>query len=210
MYLQHVRKMMVAAVAVVMLAFSTTAKAQGTANGPLTFHSVTPGPIVVIGSPLNPFPIDLDPVGPPWTKHIDDPNGLMLNGGVMELNESIINVGTEPWYDWHEHIQPNIPGVFPPFPGIWLNAVMTVNGNPIGFNANGFGTPNLDLFNFSQPVLPGDILNIRKQIHVFANTTGVPGFLMEIQEYPTPEPASAALIGLGSLALMARRRATFN
>jgi hypothetical protein len=32
------------------------------------------------------------------------------------------------------------------------------------------------------------------------------GPIFIIEEYPTPEPTSAALIGLGSLALAARRR----
>lgn len=207
MYLQHARKLMVAAVALALLTLSSTAQAQGTANGPNTNHVVQPGPGVIIGNPNNPFPIDLDPLGPPWTKTIFDPNFLLLNGGPLNLNESIINVGTEPWYDWHEHILPDASGQVP---GNWINVQMAINGNPITFNAVGLGTPNLDLNGFSQPVLPGDILNIRKIIDVKPGIPGVPNQPIVIQEYPTPEPASAALIGMGSLMLLARRRANLN
>ncbi len=197
--LKHIMSMFV----LVVLVTSNSVFAQGTANGPNTLHTVDPGPIVVIGNPTNPMPIDLDPVGQPWTKTITDPNFLILNGGPLNLNESIINVGSEPWYDWHEHILPDATGAYP---GDWSFVQMSVNGNPITFNALGIGTPNLWLDTFSQPVLPGDILNIRKIIDV---VPGIPGIVQQpivIQEYPTPEPASAALIGIGSLVLMARRK----
>ena len=203
MYLRHARKLMLAAVTLALLALSATAQAQGTATGPNTIHVVQPGPGVLIGTPNNPFPIDLDPLGPPWTKTLHDPNFLLLNGGLLNLNESIINVGTESWFDWHEHILPDASGQFP---GVWINVQMTVNGNPITFNAVGLGTPNLNLDTFSQPVLPGDILNIRKIIDVYPGIPGIVNQPIVIQEYPTPEPASAALIGLGTLALAARRR----
>jgi len=181
----------------------TQAFAQGTATGPNTFHNVDPGPGVLIGTPNNPIPIDLDPNGPPWTKTIFDPNFLLLNGGPLNLNETIINVGTEPWYDWHEHIMPDATGVVP---GMWSSVQMSVNGNPIFFNGLGLGTADLWLDTFSQPVFPGDVLNIRKIIDVKPGIPGVPNQPIIIQEYPTPEPASAALIGIGSLMLLARRK----
>jgi hypothetical protein len=80
---------------------------------------------------------------------------------------------------------------------------MTINGNPVVLNASGLGTPNLTLNNFSQPVLPGDIMNIRKTINVFVSPVPLN---MQIAEYPTPEPASFALLGLGSLAVLRRRK----
>lgn len=183
--------------------FTSQVFAQGTATGPNTTHQVDPGPVVVIGDPTNPFPIDLDPTGPPWTKTIVDPNQLILNGGLLTVDETIINVGNEPWLDWHEHILPDPFGVVP---GIWLNVNMLINGNPIGFNVIGLGTPDLWLDTFTQPVLPGDVLSIRKVMEV---TPGIPGTFTQpiiIEEYPTPEPASAALISLGSLMLLARRK----
>ena len=53
-------------------------------------------------------------------------------------------------------------------------------------------------------MLPGDILLIKKKANVAPLGKG--GSL-RIEEYPTPEPASAALMGIGSLLLMARRKA---
>lgn len=205
MYTQLTRMMMIPAIAVAMLVMAASAQAQGTANGPFTQHNVDPGPIVFIGDAANPIPIDLDPLGPPWTKDIFDPNGLHPNGGPLDINELILNVGTEPWFDWHEHILPDFTGVIP---GVWIAVQLTVNGNPIGFNVIGLNTPDLWLDTFSQPVMPGDVLNIRKVADVFPSGPSFPGQpLLTIQEYPTPEPASAALIGMGSLVLMTKRRA---
>jgi hypothetical protein len=79
------------ALALALFTTSSTAFAQGTATGPFTNHFVDPGPIVLIGDPLNPIPIDLDPNGPPWTKEILDPNLLMVNGGPLEIIENIRN-----------------------------------------------------------------------------------------------------------------------
>jgi hypothetical protein len=178
--------------------------AQGTANAPSTNHIVGPGPSVFIGNANNPIPIDLDPLGQPWTKTITDPNMLLWpNGGGLTLNETMINVGTEPWYDWHEQIAPDI---FGNVPAVWQFVFMTINGNPVGFTLNGMGTPNLDIYNFSQPVLPGDVLNIRKFVNVLPANAAIPPQPLVIHEYPTPEPASAALIGLGATTLVFRRR----
>ena len=186
--------------AVALLTMCNTALAQGTATGPVTAHDVDPGPIVVIGDAANPFPIALDPNGQPWTKNISDPNLLMINGGILDIVETIINVGNEPWFDWHEHILPDPNGVVP---GLWVSVSLSINGNPIGFNQMGIGTLDLWLDTFSSPVLPGDILEIRKQVDAFSTSAL---FTMTIEEYPTPEPASAALIVLGSLTLLGKRR----
>ncbi len=187
-----------------LLTMCNSTLAQGTATGPITNHIVDPGPVVVIGDPVSPIPIDLDPLGQPWIKNISDPNGNIISGGLLDLNETIINVGNEPWFDWHEHILPDATGIVP---GVWTFVDMTINGNPITFNAVGLNTPDLWLDTFSQPVFPGDVLNIRKIIDA---TPGPALLQMRIAEYPTPEPASAALIGIGSLILMARRKATSN
>ncbi len=198
--------LLIPALAITMLVVCGTALAQGTATGPATGHIVDPGPIVVIGDPVSPIPIDLDTLGPPWTKGISDPNGAVTAPGTMDMVEYILNVGTEPWLDWHEHIlQP--PAGLPQ--STWASVTgLFINGNPITFTSTGLGTPNLWMENFSQPVLPGDILLIEKKVNVFPTTVGSGGPLMRIEEYPTPEPASAALMGLGSLLLMARRKGT--
>lgn len=203
MYKILTQTILIPVVTIGLFMFTSSALAQGTATGPNTSHNVDPGPGVLIGSPINPIPIDLDPTGPPWTKTIFDPNFLTLSGGPLNLNETILNVGTEPWYDWHEHILPDATGAVP---GLWTSVFMSVNGNPITFNAVGLGTPNLWLDTFSQPILPGDVLNVRKIIDVYPGTPGVPNQPIVIAEYPTPEPASLALLSLGSLAVLGRRK----
>jgi len=180
-------------------AFTHTAMAQGTATGPASGVAVDPGPNVFIGSLITPIAIDLDPLGPPWTKGIFDPNGNVTAPGVLKMTETILNFGDEPWTDWHEIIL-DPPAGLPQ--SNWVDvAGLTVNGTSITFDMAGLGTPTLDLFNFSQPVLPGDIFVIEKFVEVYPTT----GPMLRIEEYPTPEPASAALIGAGALLLLRRK-----
>lgn len=184
-----------------------SAHAQGTASGPFTAHVVQPGPIVVIGDPNSPMPIDLDPNGLPWFKSITDDNLQIFGGGVLDFEEHIVNVGTEAWGDWHEEIL-GPPAGLPP--ASWTGSIsLEVNGNPITFSSVGLGTQVLWLDNFSQPVLPGEVFTIRKQALVLPNSAGATGVeLMRLLEYPTPvpEPASLALLAMSSLTLMGRRR----
>ncbi len=199
------KRILIPVLAVVFLSMSNTAFAQGTATGPFTGHTVDPGPIVLIGDPASPIPIDLDPLGSPWLKSITDPSGVVTNpaGELLVMIETIQNVGTEPWLDWHEHILPNAAGVSS---STWFSVKLSINGSLIGFTPTGLGTADLWLDNFSLPVLPGDVLVIEKEVEVFPLLPGTAGPILRIQEYPTPEPASAALMGLGSLLLMARRK----
>lgn len=193
--------------AVALFTMCNTALAQGTATGPFTAGFVTPGPEVLIGDPNNPIPIDLDPNGLPWSKSITDPNGLVTDpaGELLDMIEFIENVGTESWGDWHEHIAPNGAGLPD---STWISVDLLVNGSSITFNALGLGTPNLWLDTFSQPVLPGDILEIRKVVEVFPVVPTNSGPILRIEEYPTPipEPGSLVLAAVSSLVLIGMRR----
>ena len=203
MFSRHIQYILAPVLMLSVLLTTQSAFAQGTATGPGTSHIVEPGLNVYIGDLVSPIPIDLDPFGPPWNKGIADPNGEITAPGALKMHETILNVGDEPWTDWHEII------LDPPF-GLpqsnWIGVSdLLINGTSIGFSVTGIGTPEIDLFNFSQPVLPGDILQIEKQIEVYPTTTPSGGPLLRILEYPTPEPASAALIGMGSLLILRRR-----
>jgi hypothetical protein len=183
------------------------ANAQGVSSPLFTIHSVSPGPVVFIGNSASPIPVDLDPVGPPWNKSIGDPNNNVVGVATIDIVETLVNAGTEVWTDWHEFMLPPPVGLVPP---VWTNVVgLSVNGNPISFTATGLGTGSLDLFNFSQPVLSGDIFGIHKQALVDGSIVANGAFL-RIQEYPTtvPEPTCLALFATGALmyARVRRRR----
>jgi len=204
----HARWLLTSISVVALFTLSNSVLAQGTATGPATSHDIDTGPIVLIGSAGSPMPIDLDPTGQPWTKGFFDPKILAAGDITVDIIETIQNVGTESWGDWHEHIIGDPASAT--FPSFWSSVVsIQINGSPITFIATGIGTKDLWLDTFSQPVLPGDILTIHKQVDVFNNTAGADGFpLIRLQEYPTPipEPGSLALVAVGSLVLMVMRR----
>lgn len=201
----HSRYILTPVLAVALLTMCDTALAQGTATGPFTGVIVTPGPEALFGDAVNPFPIDLDPNGLPWIKSVTDPNGLITDpaGELLTMVETILNVGTEPWTDWHEHIFPNAAGLPD---STWFSVKLSINGSTIGFNDMGLGTQDLWLDTFSQPVLPGDIFVIQKEVVVFPVPPPTTGPILRLAEYPTPEPASLGLMGIGSLLVLARRR----
>jgi hypothetical protein len=203
----HLRAIVTFVVSVTLCAAGTASFAQGVAGGLFTNHSVDPGPVVNIGNAAMPIPIDLDPLGPPWNKSIGDPNNFVVGVKPVDIVESIVNVGTEAWGDWHEILLPP-PAGLPP--STWINVFsLTVNGTPIGFTAAGLGTQVLTLNGFSQPVLPGDIFGIHKQVLVDGAIDANGGPLIRMQQYPTPwvpEPMSMALAAIGGLALSLMRR----
>lgn len=191
--------------AVALCALTSTVFAQGVAGVVVTSHIVDPGPQIVIGNSAAPIPIDLDPSGAPWFKNVGDPQFNVPGPAIVDMFETIQNVGTEAWGDWHEFLFPAPAGLAP---HTWTNVVsLSVNGSPIGFTATGLSTQTLDLFNFSQPVQPGDIFSIHKQLNV-NGTALVSGAFLRIAEYPTPavpEPASLALFMFGSVLLCGTR-----
>lgn len=207
------------AIALVLAVYTTTTNgtnAQGTATGPSTSHSVDPtNPSEIwiggINDPIygpDPYPIDLDPTGPPWTKDVlDTPDGTVVSGTIT-IYETIQNVGTEPWDDWHE-----IAFSGGTLGGVWDSVLdLRVNGSSIAYTATiTGGGSTLTLDNFSQPVLPGDVFEIDKTLTLIGTSAGNGGLLFRIAEYPTtniPEPASGVLIllGLGLAVTTAPRR----
>lgn len=200
------------AIVLILSAMGNTASAQGgTANGPFTVHEVEAGPIVNIGDPNNPgdpMPIDADPNGLPWTKGFFDPIAWAAGNVTVDVIETIRNVGTEAWSDWHEEI------IGDPLSAngasFWSNVVdLKVNGTSMtSFTTVGVGSKILTLDNFSPLVLPGDVLEIHKQVDVFnlAGDTQAP--LVRMFQYPSiaiPEPATCLLMVLGLTAAVLRR-----
>jgi hypothetical protein len=187
-----------------MFTASSATFAQGVSTPLNTNHVVVPGPLVEIGNAANPIPVDWDGAGPRWHKNIGDPNNVVMGVSNVDFIETLVNVGTESWTDWHEVWLPPPVGLVPPH---WTNVVgLSINGNPITFTATGLLTDTLNLFNFSQSVLPGDIFRIHKQALVDGGSIQNGAFL-RLQEYPTvPEPATLALVALSVLAVAGMRR----
>lgn len=182
----------------------SAAWAQGTAASPSTTHVIAADGNMYVGGPNDlvngpaPYPIDLDVTGGPWRKTMKT-NPVSGGGAPGKLIETILNAGNEPWYDWHETFIDG--GIF----GNWsaMDSVL-INGSPITFDQVITGT-TLSIDNFSQPVLPGDVLTLTKSMVTTDNVIGPDQVLFTVLEYPTPEPASAALLGLGAVAFFKRK-----
>jgi PEP-CTERM motif len=199
-------------IAAALFTICNSALAQGTASGPSTTHEVESGPIVLIGDPNNPgspMPIDADPNGLPWTKGFFDPKAWAAGNVTVDVIETIENVGTESWSDWHEVI------IGDPLSAngmsFWSNVLdLKVNGTSMtSFTVVGLGSKVLTLDNFSPLVQPGDVLEIHKQIEVFnvAGETQAP--LVRMFQYPSiavPEPSGVLLLGSTLMGLATRRR----
>lgn len=199
---------------VALMLLSSSIFAQGTATSPSTAHIIDPSSnIAWIGGPNDtingpgPIPIDLDASGGPWRKAISAGPVSGYGGGGLFFRETIQNVGTEPWTDWHE-INLNNGS----HSASWGSVTdMRINGTSITFNTtiSGSGTV-LDLDTFSQPVLPGDVLEIDKQLGpMTAQFVGPNTLVTSLLEFPTtnvPEPSTMLLSLLGGIGLSALRR----
>ena len=195
------------------LAFlSTTVFAQGTATSPSTVHTIDPSTqISWIGGPNDgingpgPIPIDLDVTGGPWRKAIIADPLAGYAGGNLAFRETIQNVGTEPWTDWHEILLNNGSHF-----GGWGSVTdIRVNGLSISFTATYSSGNVLDLDNFSQPVLPGDILEIDKELGPLPDLFVGPGTTVNnLLQWPTtvPEPTSLAFVFCSTLIGLSGRR----
>lgn len=185
---------------------SSIAWGQGTSVPMFSIHAAQPNGQILIGTATSPIPVALGPAPNSWLKSIGDPlNAIPPGLQVVDLIETVVNVGTQPWTDWHEIILPPPVGLVP---ATWSSVVgLKVNNTSIGFSAWGLGMQTLDLYAFSQPVLPGDVLEIHKQALVVTSSTG--GEILRIQQYPTstvPEPSSLLLASiLLATAAMKRR-----
>ena len=197
------------------LAASPMAFAQGVGNIgslPTQFQTGTPPNGWTVISSTGPIPVVLDPNGPAWGKAFTGPNGGSFmqpgaGGPALPVTEVLQVAGNRPWTDWPEEVIGADAAGAPDYGWSWVNPSILVNGvTPGGLTITGVGTNNLSFF--FNPVAPGSVVQIRKDL-VY---NGIPGAAfvgtLAVHEYPTPEPATVGLMGIGSLLMWRRRRAS--
>lgn len=193
--------------AVVLLMAGAGVRAQGVGNLgglPPTIPMTGGGITWEVGVP-NPLPVVRDPLGPVWKKTLTDQNGgpfTAVSGQTFTLHEVLVISGNEFWSDWHEDI------VEPEWS--WTGAQIFINNNiPAGLvinNVPGNAVQGGSISFLFNPVAPGSVVDIFKHLTYHGNPA-VPPFTgtLTVNQYPTPEPASLALLASGGLVLMRRR-----
>lgn len=201
----HASKSIVCVAVVAVLAAAGASYAQGVGN-PGALPQFIPLDPSGTGWFIGTHGVVRDPNGPKWHKTLfGGPTAPVVAqpGQIFSLSESLFIAGNLPWSDWHEEIL--TPG------WDWVS--------PIAFMANGvvpsgYGVTNIagtatqgGTLNFVfDPLPPGTKIDIRKHLQYNGPSGAVFVGTIEIDQYPTPEPASAGLLGLGSLLVLRRRR----
>ena len=205
-------------VASVSLMISQFALAQGVGNLgslPTQFPQTGTPPGWIVTSTAGPIPVVLDPLGPAWGKSFTDPNGGNFfypptsppNNPPLNVQEFLVVApNSPPWTDWHEDVIGINASGAPDLGWSWANPTMRVNGLPAPGLTTSLSGNNVSFF--FNPIFPGDQVIIRKQL-VYSGPAGAAfNGTLAIHEYPTPEPATLGLLGLGGAAMLRRRSRT--
>jgi hypothetical protein len=157
-----------------------------------------------VGSSSDPVAVALDPLGPVWTKHVQTQPGMtILPGHRVLLTEYLTITGEREWTGWQERI------LTENFAWVDYLTTLRVAGSPapgLSIDYTPPGAPPGSGVAFSFDALtPGTQLEIRTRL-VYTGSQPFSGSIV-VQEFPTPEPASAVLMGLGSLMIARRWRA---
>ena len=180
---------------------------------PTSFQTGTPPNGWTVISTAGPIPVVLDPLGPVWGKSFTGPNGSNFlypptspSNPALPVTEVLQVAGTIPWTDWHEDVIGIDASGAIDLGWTWgANPTILVGGLPApGLSITGAGTSSLSFFFNS--LAPGTVVDIRKDL-VYTGPAGA-AFIgtLAIHEYPTPEPASLALLAIGSLLAFRRFR----
>jgi hypothetical protein len=212
------------AAVVLVLAATTSVWAQIPASGDYnnpgqqTYHDMDTGiPGWQIGTRDNPVDVILDPNAGPWIKNLVGPDGGpvpadetcgQITGAPCSytLTEWIHIAGRGSWTDFHEEVLTpgwNISGFMSRADNEPISGLTNMLMDTDGFTHGGA------VWWFFDPLPPSTVLKFQKTL-TWVGDPNTPGNLfngiIQVAQYPTPEPASAALVALGATMLVLRRK----
>ncbi len=191
----------------ILLAAAGPAWAQGVGNLaslPTQFQTTAPPTGFTIINPAGgPIPVERDPLGPVWPKHLTGPNGQPFQAAAFQafpVQEALLVAGTLPWKDWHaEIVNPNWSWTAP---SILVNGAVPSGLTITNIPGNALEGGSLS-FNFD-PVAPGSTVIIAQTL-LYTGPPAVFNGTVRVNQYPTPEPASCLLLAAGSVLALGRR-----
>jgi hypothetical protein len=173
--------------------------------------TIDPSPavrIASVGQTTAPIPVELDPAGPQWIKHLEETQGISPGSGIAMIERLLVS-GQRQWTGWREEI------VTPGFTW-WQSGTLTrfdiylggpVPGLSIDYPPVG-GAPGTGL-EFSFADLPAGTQVSAHAILVYDGTTPFTG-TVTLRSSPTPEPGSCILVVLGGALLLGRGHRSAN
>jgi hypothetical protein len=166
-----------------------------------------------IGAVDNRIGVTLDPTAGPWIKNLLGPNGGNVSAddtgftapSSYALDEHLVIGGQLSWTDWHEDVLT---------PGWNIGALISANGGPVhglvvDLTDTNWPTTGGTVSMTFDPLPPGTRIDLKKTLSWVGDPKVIGNLfngVIRIAEYPTPEPGSAVLFGLGIVGLLLLRR----
>lgn len=159
----------------------------------------------VIGTSAEPIGVELSPTGPAWQSLFHtNTDAPIPAGSYVAIREHLTVGGTTPWSGWH--VELSDPGFALVRSGWTAPLIAFANGTFVPANITLASASGLDA---TFPSLaPGTAVDF--DVYIWRTSSNPLASSFSMSQYPTPEPATLALITLAGVVFVRRRPRTTN